>query len=245
MNKIALTTYYFPSEKIDKKRVRGVNGQDMIITALDYMNFIYNSGAIPIVVAPMKNKNWINDIVNLTDALVLSGGEDSDPSFYSEEKSPFLGEIIRERDIFELKLIDAFIKAGKPILGICRGFQLLNIYFNGTLYQDYRDLNPKLEYHCENPYQKIIHKIKLNPLFEKIYGVDTLEVNSHHHQFIKKLGEDLEVTAISPDGVIEAFVSKKYSNILGVQWHPEMLYSKYKIQTKLMNYFLSIINNKI
>ena len=239
--KIALTTYYLPTKTIDKNRTRGVKGQNMLMTALDYCDFVYNSKAIPIIVGPMgKDDSWINEIVNFTDALILSGGEDNDSSLYAKTPSPFLGEVVIERDNFEIKLIDAFIKAKKPILGICRGMQLLNIYFNGSLYQDYRELDEKLEYHCENPYQKIIHKVKLKKEFEEIYNQKELSVNSHHHQFIKKLGDNLKVTATSNDGVIEGIISTKY-DIVAVQWHPEMIYKNFSIQTKLMDYFIDLI----
>jgi len=238
--KIATTTYYLPSTIADQNRIKGVKGQDMLVSSLDYSTFVFNSGAIPIVVAPMNNYNWIDQIVNFTDGLILTGGEDSDPSFYSKERSSYLGTVVIERDLFEIKLIDAFLKAKKPILGICRGMQLLNIYFNGTLYQDYRELDEKLEYHCENPYQKIIHKVKLKKEFEEIYNQKELSVNSHHHQFIKKLGDNLKVTATSNDGVIEGIISTKY-DIVAVQWHPEMIYKNFSIQTKLMDYFIDLI----
>lgn len=210
-------------------------GQNIILTTQDYMSFVYDAGAFPILVSPLNNEAYLLDIVKNTDMLLLAGGEDSDPSFYKQEPSEYLGTVIKERDEFEIKLLSLFLKAGKPIFGICRGFQLINIYFNGTLYQDYRYLNENLSYHCEQPYQKLVHSVMLFPYLEKIYDKKELLVNSHHHQFIDKLGESLEVIGISDDGVIEAIKAK---NILAVQWHPEMLFKKYPEHIKILKYFI-------
>lgn len=209
----------------------------MILTTQDYMSYVYNSNAFPILISPLDNDNYLLDIVKNTDMLLLSGGEDSDSKLYKQKPNKHLGTIIIERDLFEIKLIDLFLKAKKPIFGICRGFQLLNIYFKGTLYQDYRLLNENLSYHCEQPYQKLIHKVKLSPYLEKAYNAKKIGVNSHHHQFINKLGENLEVIAIAEDGIIEAFKNDD-KKILAVQWHPEMLFSKYPKHLNLLNNFI-------
>jgi len=209
----------------------------MVLTTQDYMAFVYNSGAFPILISPLDNDNYFLDIVKNTDMLLLSGGEDSDPQFYNQKPSKHLGTTVKERDLFEIKLISLFLEAKKPIFGICRGFQLLNIYFNGNLYQDYREVNENLEYHCEQPYQSLIHKIKLSPYLEKIYNKKEISVNSHHHQFINKLGDDLDIIATAEDGIIEAFKNEN-KKILAVQWHPEMLFKKYPEHIKILENFI-------
>jgi putative glutamine amidotransferase len=215
----------------------------MILTTQDYMSYVYNSNAFPILVSPLDNDNYLLDIVKNTNMLLLSGGEDSDSKLYGQPHDKNLGTFIKERDSFEIKLISLFLKAKKPIFGICRGFQLLNIFFKGTLYQDYRILNENLAYHCEQPYQKLVHNIKLSPYLEKIYNSKKINVNSHHHQFINKLGENLEVIAIAEDGIIEAFKNDD-KKILAVQWHPEMLFYKYPNHLKLLSKFIRKYNIK-
>ncbi len=209
----------------------------MILTTQDYMSYVYNSGGFPILVSPLDNDNYLFDIVKNTDMLLLSGGEDSDSELYGQKPDKYLGTIIKKRDNFEIKLLGLFLEAKKPVFGICRGFQLLNIYFKGTLYQDYRLLNENLSYHCEQPYQKLIHKVDLSPYLEKVYNSKKIKVNSHHHQFINKLGENLEVVAIAEDGIIEAFKNTD-KKILAVQWHPEMLFDKYPEHLKLLSDFI-------
>jgi len=211
----------------------------MILTTEDYMSYVYNSGAFPILVSPLNSDDYLIDIVNNTDMLLLAGGEDTDSSLYNQTPSKYLGTVIKQRDDFEMKLLKLFLDANKPIFGICRGFQLLNTYFNGTLYQDYRYLNEELSYHCEQPYQELIHEVNLSPCLERIYNEKVIGVNSHHHQFIDKLGDDLEVIAVAKDGVIEAFKNSK-KNIFAVQWHPEMLFKKYPIHLEILREFISL-----
>ncbi len=209
----------------------------MILTTQDYMAYVYSAGAFPVLVSPLDNDNYLYDIVKNTDMLLLSGGEDSDSELYGQKPCKHLGTIIKERDNFEIKLLSLFLEAQKPVFGICRGFQLLNIYFKGTLFQDYRLLNENLSYHCEQPYQKLVHKVELSPYLENIYKSNEIGVNSHHHQFIDKLGNNLEVIAIAEDGIIEAFKNDN-KKILAVQWHPEMLFGKYPEHLNLLNYFI-------
>jgi len=211
----------------------------MIITSQDYLSFVYDSGAFPVLVAYLDNENYLKDIVENTDMLLLSGGEDSDSLIYNQKRSKYLGKIVKERDEFEIKLIKLFLKAQKPIFGICRGFQLLNTFFKGSLYQDYRLLNENLSYHCEQPYQELIHKVSLDSYLKTVYHHSEIYVNSHHHQFIDKLGEGLELIAKSEDGVIEAFRNVE-KNILAVQWHPEMLFSKYPEHSLILKEFISL-----
>ena len=239
MIKIALTSYYIPSEKFNHKEVRGVVGQDMILTTADYMSYVYDAGGFPVLVSPFcENCNdYIGYIAENTDMLFLTGGEDTDPSFYDMPSSPYLGEIIKKRDEFEFKLTKAFLKQNKPVFGVCRGFQLLNIFFKGTLYRDYRELDKSLSYHCEQPYQKLVHKVNLETELSILFKDRKISVNSHHHQFIKELGEGLKVLATAEDGVIEAFENKN-KKIFAVQWHPEMIYKNDLRHLELLKNFI-------
>jgi len=153
------------------------------------------------------------------DGLLLTGGVDIEPGRYGQSVN---GSVAMDaaRDEAEWKLIDAFLQAGKPIFGICRGSQLLNVYFGGTLHQDIETkarhrLDPKLPY--------LVHSVVTDdPLLEKMYGRE-FTVNSNHHQAVDKLGKGLRVTAVCPeDGVVEAFAHERLQ-VLAVQWHPEKL----------------------
>ena len=157
------------------------------------------------------------------DGLILCGGCDVEPGRYGQ---PMNGSVDPDpiRDEAEWKLIDAFLQAGKPIFGICRGSQLLNVYFGGTLHQDIPErprhrLDPSLPY--------LIHRAAAqDPLLEEMYGKE-FAVNSCHHQAVDRLGEGLRITASCPDdGIVEAFTHERLP-VFAVQWHPEKLCGEY------------------
>ena len=158
------------------------------------------------------------DYARELDALVLQGGADVSPSSYGEEPlSPeWAGD--RLRDLYEIELVQEFIAAGKPVLGICRGAQLINVAFGGTLHQD-------IPSHRTDDYEKHLHRVRFEPgsRLARLYpGVRTPCVTSIHHQSIKTLGRGLTVEAWSDaDGVIEAVRGTGKGYIFAVQWHPE------------------------
>ena len=153
------------------------------------------------------------------DGLLLCGGVDSHPKFYGEEIDGAVN-IDLARDENEIELIKAFLQAGKPIFGICRGCQLINIYFGGTIIQDLPNAND----HRTTEEHRIVHNVRATKgsIAEKIYGKE-FPVNSYHHQAIKKLGEGLEIImTCSNDGVVEG-IKHKTLPVLAVQWHPERM----------------------
>ena len=169
------------------------------------------------------------------DALVLAGGDDIDPTLYGEENQGSQG-IDRVRDDADLLLCESFIKQGKPILGICRGHQVLNVYFGGTLYQH-------IEGHRVDG-EDMLHDTvtEEGSLMSRLFGKNPI-VNSIHHQSVDLLGEGLLVTQRSNDGTVEAF-EHKILPIIGVQWHPERLCLSNKRDgaadsIKLFEYFAS------
>jgi len=149
--------------------------------------------------------------------LILCGGQDVHPKFYGEEINGSV-DCNPDQDAYELDLIQAFIDAGKPILGICRGHQILNVYFNGTLYQD---LENKALHRSQTDVTAIHSAIAApNTIAQKLYG-DSFQVNSIHHQAVKQLGAGLLINTIGCD-VIEGFEHKNLP-VFGVQWHPERI----------------------
>ncbi len=178
----------------------------------------------------------VNDEKINCDGLVLCGGSDIHPMYYSEEIKGSR-DIDTERDKREFEIAKEFLKTGKPILGICRGHQFLNVLLGGTLIQHL----PNASVHTQNNGIDSIHTLKVNPksTLYAIYG-DYFFVNSSHHQAISKIGEGLIPTAFSMDGVIEAteHISKPY---LTVQFHPErMVTSQTENGLEIFRYFIDL-----
>jgi putative glutamine amidotransferase len=167
----------------------------------------------------------VADYARVLDGLVLQGGADVSPLTYGEE--PLDGEWAgdRLRDVYEIELLHEFVEAGKPVLGICRGAQLINVAFGGTLYQDIRTQLPQAQAHVTSAYEKNMHEMRIEPgsgLARLYPGMERTRINSIHHQSIKALGRNLAVEARSePDGIVEAIRSSGKSYVFAVQWHPE------------------------
>jgi len=165
------------------------------------------------------------DYARHLDGLMLQGGSDVSPLTYGEEplSREWVGD--RLRDEYEIELLHEFIEAGKPVLGVCRGAQLINVAYGGTLYQDIAQQVPEARRHVTDAYEKNLHEVRLEPgggLARLYPGVTTARVNSIHHQSVKTLGHNLRVEAWSEsDRVIEAIRGTGPGYVLGVQWHPE------------------------
>ena len=157
--------------------------------------------------------------------MILSGGHDVSPYNYGQEPSPLLGETFPERDAYEMLLLEESKKRNLPILGICRGSQIINVAAGGTLYQDLSLIPGNVLKHNQvsKPTLKT-HKIHIeeNSVISEIFGKETM-VNSFHHQALDKVADDFKVVARASDGVVEAIQHKTYKFLVGVQWHPEML----------------------
>ena len=178
------------------------------------------------VILPLSN-NIMN--LKLLDGLVITGGNfDIDPKYFGQKIKSNKIKLKSKRTIFELKLIKKFIALNKPILGICGGAQLINVFQKGTLIQDIKSY---LNHEQKNPRNETSHEIQIikNSYISKIYKKKIGKVNSAHHQAVNKLGKDLELSAKSKDGIIEAFYHKKHPYCVGVQWHPEFLITKLDI----------------
>ena len=172
------------------------------------------------------------DVVGSVDGLLLAGGADVLPSLYGEAAHPAFNAAEAGRDEYELELVRRALEADLPILGICRGIQVLNVARGGTLVQDIPSEVPEtISHHVAKPAFAIAHEIWMNPdtLLDRLMRSggeesDACPVNSRHHQAVKTAGEGLVVTATAPDGVIEAIEDPSRRFCLGVQWHPENFY---------------------
>jgi putative glutamine amidotransferase len=167
----------------------------------------------------------LRDYARHLDGLVLQGGADIAPQTYAEQalRPEWSGD--RARDMYELELLHEFIEAGKPVLGICRGCQLINVAFGGSLYQDIATDVPQAIAHVSEQYDKNYHPIQFpgGSLLGTLFATQaTPLVNSIHHQAIKNLGRDMAVEAIAgSDNIIEAIRYRKAPFVMGLQWHPE------------------------
>ncbi|MGV8145681.1 MAG: gamma-glutamyl-gamma-aminobutyrate hydrolase family protein [Alkaliphilus sp.] len=239
---IGITTYYLKAYEMGEKRVRGVKGQDMIMSTHDYSTSVEKAGAIPVYISVINSANYIEQIANSMDGIIFAGGEDIAPSKYGQANMKNLNTIIPQRDDFELALLAKFIEKKKPILGICRGMQLINTFLGGTLHQDiYNARLTEIEHvGIMGPQDSISHQVKLinGSLIHGAFEKEALNVNSYHHQAIDKLGKDLVVTGYSEDNIIESIEHSKYPFLIGVQWHPEMMAETYKEQLKIFRIFI-------
>ncbi len=199
--------------------------EDRLHTPLAYPAAVEAAGGTPILLPATADDAVMRQYLSLVDGLLLTGGDDVDPQCYGEDQIWQCGDICPMRDRYELQLVRLAIDMKKPIFGICRGLQLLNVALGGTLYQDL---------HSQKP-DSICHGQKQRPFYtshqadvadgsrlHKLFG-GQIAVNSHHHQAIKDLGEGLTATATAPDGVIEAVEGTADFYCVALQWHPELL----------------------
>ena len=214
------------------------------------LNALGKVGLLPIVIA-YDDYASPEEFIDSFDALVIPGGPNPTPRFYGEEPLWCIGPTYEKRDLFEILLIQATIQAGKPILGICRGLQIVNVALGGTLWQDISTQNPKatIQHMQKAPGYVPTHYVEIDPK-SHLYDVlgKGLYVNSRHKEAIKKLAPALRVAAKSKDGIIEAVESVDSDLVTCVQWHPENME---KGMERLFRYFAEqvkrykIIKNKL
>ena len=207
-----------------------------------YMKGIEEAGGIPVMLPLTTNQKIIQKLVERFDGFLLTGGQDVSPELYGEKIMPECGQINSERDEMERILIEKVFEMDKPMLGICRGIQILNAVLGGTLYQDLpMQYQSEIEHHMTPPYDRVVHKVVLKgdtPLYS-ILNVREIGVNSYHHQAIKDLSEKLKIAAVSEDGIIEGVYMPDKKFVLATQWHPELSYISDKNSMKIFEAFVN------
>lgn len=211
----------------DAARKAGFGKREIAIFASTYFTWLNDLGMLPVPITPLVD---IEDSLDLVDGVVLSGGSDIDPSHYGAERHPSVLDTSPERDEFELALTKTALARGVPMLGICRGLQMLNVVLGGTLHQHLPELPGTLVHSSEwvdgtrdrtKKWGPTFHDVEVShPRLAGLSG-RTVETNTYHHQAADRIGDGLVVAARSGDGVVEALAGTD-SPVLGVQWHPEM-----------------------
>ena len=207
-----------------------------------YLAAVKRAGAIPVVLAPCAATSAVRRLLTMLNGLILSGGDfDIHPRYYGEKAMEQLGTIKRARTEFELEIASGAMDRDLPVFGICGGAQAINVVLGGTLYQDIAvQLGARgVEEHTSKNAHG--HAIRIRPgtrLFE-IVRCPRMRVNTSHHQAVKQLGRGLTINAVAADGVIEGIESTRHSFVLGVQWHPEVLAPRQKLQRRLFSSFVA------
>jgi putative glutamine amidotransferase len=211
----------------------GFRGKTLQYLEQSVAHWILTHGAVAVMVPTLgfdaeviRRKVSVREYAELLDGLVLQGGADISPQTYGQQplQPQWAGDAVRDR--YEIELIEGFLERGKPLLGICRGCQLLNVAFGGSLVQDLATQRPEAQKHVDaDLYDECLHGIEFIPgtRLASLYDGDSVPiVNSIHHQAIDRLGGDLGVEARSAgDGVVEAIRASGSTPVFGVQWHPE------------------------
>lgn len=240
---IGITGYHVRGEEGVGGTFRGLAGQGFSVIGHDYIHSVQKTGGIPLGI-PVGESGTALEIIQSIDGLILSGGEDIDPSFYGEHPDPRCWTLTPERDRFELELLEAALSVKKPVLAICRGLQLVNVYFGGKLYLDNVDFPDQVLTHqfSRDPRWYLAHKVKLlHPILKDLYQAEEIQTNSYHHQSIKDLGIGLEISAVAEDGIIEGVFHPGHPNLLAVQWHPETMSVKYEEGLIPFNWLIDLI----
>lgn len=208
----------------------------------DYVEAIRACGGLPFILPHVSiTKGDIKVILDRIDGLLLTGGWDVDPHHFGQEPRYKLRGIDPARDLFEIELVKIALKVGKPLFGICRGIQVLNIAAGGSIYQDIEgELEDTLRHFQDGPRWWPTHEVVIEPetTLYGIIGKRKLRVNSFHHQAIKKLAPNFKGSAQATDGIIEAIEKPGGKFPLGVQWHPETMWTRYPVFKKLFAHFV-------
>lgn len=206
-----------------------------------YIEGIAAAGGIPIMLPLTEDNHTLSQIVRYCNGFLFTGGQDVSPVLYGEKEISRCGECSPERDSMEWSLLKQVLEVDKPILGICRGIQFLNVALGGTLYQDIPTQRPSVEeHHQKPPYHIPSHEVMVSfesPLYELLHK-DKLSVNSYHHQGIKKLAKGLQVMACATDGLIEGVYMPEKRFVWGLQWHPEFSYLSDEDSRKIFEAFV-------
>lgn len=238
---IGITVNYNYADHVGRTCGLGILGQDFNYVAGDYVAAIEKAGGIPLLIPQTYDFENLKPLLDLCDGVLVSGGHDVDPMRYGQ-RNLYSGEIAIERDeqdIFVTRYIAD--NTDKPILGICRGIQIMNVAFGGTLWQDI-EKQCNGYHHFGDSYPRNVgwHSNKLQPgsKLAEIFGKEEIMTNSYHHQAVAEPGEGVTITSYSEEGIAEGIEVAGHKFVVAVQWHPEMMYDSDE-QLKLFKAFVA------
>ena len=209
--------------------IRAETGKPIFANNRSYVHAVESVGGLPILIPMINDLTILTALLSRLDGLLLPGGIDLHPSHYGEEAHPLSDEADLELDEFEITLASWALQQGIPVLGVCRGMQLINVVLGGTLYQDIDNQYPNSIAHSHRhlPHTYLAHHINVEPgsRMEAILGAREVRVNSLHHQAIKDAGKGVRISGHAPDGVPELIEVSGYRFVMAAQSHPEEIYS--------------------
>lgn len=226
---IGICANYLSNDAAGLEAGIGAKNQEWQLLADDYIVAIERAGGVPVILPITEDIETLTPLLQKLDGILFSGGSDIDPNYYGEYPKFGLGFIEPRRDSHEVKLArKVLFEMNVPVLGICRGMQLLTVATGGTLYQDLRSQKPEGINHSVPKAHRhhAFHPVNIDTesRLYQIYQTDVLGVNSFHHQAVKEVGQGFKATMIAPDGIIEGIEWEAENRfVVAVQWHPEMM----------------------
>ena len=209
--------------KMESTPIIGISASKTASAGSNYVKAVRKAGGIPLIIPITGDKEELAEILERLDGIIMTGGEDVEPARYGEAALPELGEVFPDRDEFDINLIRMAAEEGLPILGICRGAQVMNVAFGGTLYQDIPSQLPDTFInHRIGARNEVMHTVRIaeGTKLHSLLG-ESAGVNTSHHQAVKDVAPGFIISALSEDGVVEAIEKEGAECIIGVQFHPE------------------------
>jgi putative glutamine amidotransferase len=193
-----------------------------------YVTAVQRAGGIPVMIPIGIDQDRLDALLPRLDGLLFTGGGDIDPQRFNDQPHKEVYDISPERDQLEFALVEKATVANLPLLAVCRGIQVLNVAFGGTLHTHIQDQLPgamKHDWSSDHPRDTLTHPVSLTCgcILHNIFVADNIQVNSLHHQGIARVGDGLRATAFAPDGLVEGVEVEGTEFVIGVQWHPECL----------------------
>jgi putative glutamine amidotransferase len=217
--------------------------KNLLYVKKQYCDALINAGALPFIMPVTDDVSVIDTYINMCGGILIMGGVDVDPRLYGDVNRTYNGRISPQRDFVETYVIKKAAQSGMPLLGICRGIQILNTAMGGTLYQDiYAQKGTDMRHSQNAPEWYDTHSVTVakDSWIYRATGLEQINVNSFHHQAVKDIAPGFEAVCYADDGVIEAIESLD-KKMLGVQWHPELMYEKAKEHEAIFIEFVKLI----
>ena len=217
------------------------NEKDAFSLPAPYLAAVRRAGGIPFLIAPDETE--LDAIVQLLSGLILTGGGDLDPKLYEGRDHETVYMVDHERDNGEIAILKLFLEAEKPVLGICRGMQVINVALGGSLLDHVPDHFGEKVIHRMPPREPTPHKVSIdsNSRLASLLGTAECEISSWHHQALERVATELRVVGHAPDGLVEAVEWNEYPWLYAVQWHPELTAATDPVQQRLFDALVEYI----